>query len=249
MDAYTAARFISEWTSLVPDLIPAKLKTIIDTFDEVGFVEEPHLTVNPATVTVKNVRDTVADLAAAIAAQKRFTEARSQVQHVLAVEVLQTAGEVAEAVIDGLEPDFDKTVDGFVSAVGMLPEDLSAANLLHAGTGAVAAYQEAVAHQDALKRFDRFAASLTYLPTYPAAAEPVLRLLAPSTRNELKRLLTAQEGTKRRGEYGDLSPLWVEAVRAGVRWRLATPLEAADLRREIEAQPVEKVNHRFVSVY
>lgn len=82
------------------------------------------------------------------------------------------------------------------------------------------------------------AASVNQLPIFAALkTSPALRVLSPSTRGELSKLMTAHSGHKADPVEIELGTIYVAAAREGIAFGLNTPNESAQIRDRIEAAP------------
>jgi hypothetical protein len=247
MDLNSTATTISRWTDLGVT-IPAKLKEAAELYDTAAYVEGPWTGFDLSKVTTKNLEQTVTDLADRIAVEGKFAEAKQRVRDDLGRQLMAAAGEAVDEIVTALQPRFERAASRFTEAIHMLPEDLSATNLVRTGPAALQAYNDALEAQDELLDVDKFLASLVYLPRYGAKRQDnALRLLRPSDRSQLQALVNVA-GSHRPEKFGDLSPLFVTAVREGIPFQTNDPEEWTQLRADIEAQPIKRnSNVRFVN--
>jgi hypothetical protein len=247
MDLNSTAATISGWTDLGIS-IPAKLKDAAELYDAATYVEGPYPGVNLASVTTKNLEKTVTDLADTLAVEAQFGEAQRRVRDMLGRQLMDVAGEVVDEILTALQPSFERAASRFTEAVHNLPDDLSATSIIRSGPECIQAYNDALEAQTELSRVDAFLASLVYLPRFGSSRQDnALRVLRPSTRSELQNLVNVA-GSHKPDKYGDLSPLFVVAVREGIPFQINDPQEWNQLRADIEAQPIKRnSNVRFVN--
>lgn len=247
MDLNSTAATIAGWTDLGVS-IPAKLKEAAELYDAAAYVEPPFTGIDLSTISAKTLEQTVTGLADSMAVAAQFSEAKTLVQNRLGQELLQTAGEAVDEIIAALKPRFERAASRFTEAVNALPEDLSATSLVRSGPACLQAYNDAIEAQQELKTVDKFLASLVYLPRFGGRRQDnAIRVLKPSDRNELQALVNAA-GSHQPAKYGDLSPLFVVAVRSGIPFTMNDPQQWSELRSHIENMKVErKPGIRFAS--
>lgn len=230
---------VSRWSSLGVTL-PTSLAEAVGVFETLRYVEVGyHPVFRVEDVTPANAEDKIRELAEHLALYapaggtaglSPLQRAKQQAVDASARRVLAQARAAVPAVIDALTPVFDAHARTYAEAVAKLPEDLSAETLVAAGAGAVEAYgtaQQAVAQ---LARIDAWAAGLPYLSGIVVRdAETVLRILRPSTRQQLSRLDKAGT-TPANPTLAALDPVLFTAARSGVEFAINTPEAAAALR-------------------
>ncbi|OKH76248.1 hypothetical protein EB73_03200 [Mycobacterium sp. SWH-M3] len=236
----TAGTIANDWPVLVGGL-PKALADAVNVFEEAGYAQGPNVVVDASNVTVKNAQQAVADLADALAAADKFEEAKRRVRRELARQVLHRAGAAVPEVIEKIRPQFDKAVIEFTEAVNALPRNITSDELVNAGPAALAAYQRAAEAAQLIASVDHWLASLHGLPAYAGhKPDPTLRVLNPTSRDQLLALDGAQSKTDSDPYLRRLNPLYVAAVRAGIEFEMHTPRESVEIRQRIEAQPVER---------
>ena len=246
MDISSTARTISQWPTLVgAAAIPASVMKAVEMFDAAEYIEGPYTGVDPSTIRMDTIEETMVTLAVQYAQEEQFAKAKHQVRDALGRQLLQTAGTAVEDIKAAIRPDFDRAVEVFTSAVEVLPDDLDATALIRRGTDAVGQYTAAVEAQQIIKAADSFLASLTYLPRFAGARQDnAIRILAPEDRNQLQKLVNAA-GTPSK-KLGDLIPLYVVAVKESIPFTLHDPSEWTALRRDIEAAKYEPKRPTFL---
>jgi hypothetical protein len=244
-DPIYIANTVADWTGLGINLSPEMTKAV-EVFDAIKYSEVGHAPIfDLEKVTPKNAEAEIRKLADQFALSTVHRDgagnfsaldlAKRHALHTAARKVIQLAAAFVPEVINQLSPEFDRAVAEFGDAVQALPDDLSDAAIVQAGPAVLAEYQRAAQAQGVIAGLDNWIASLRELPGFGAAEpDPITRVLRPSNRPQLSKLGSA--GGKR---YGQLNPLYVVAVREGVRFGLNTPSEAAAIRAHIQASPVQ----------
>jgi hypothetical protein len=247
MDLNSTAATIANWTDLGVT-IPAQLKQAAELYEATAYMEGPYTGIDLSQITVKTLEQSVIALADSMAVAAQFAEAKHAVQTRLGQQLLHTAGEAVDDLLAALQPRFERAASRFTEAVKTLPEDLSATNLVRSGPACLQAYNDALEAQDELRTVDKFLASLVYLPRYGGTRQDnAIRVLKPSDRNELQKLVTVA-GSNKPDKYADLSPLFVVAVRAGIPFVMHDPRQWSDLRSHIDNMKMERnPNVRFVN--
>jgi hypothetical protein len=88
---------------------------------------------------------------------------------------------------------------------------------------------------------DSWLAELVNLPAYAGLkTSPALRVLSPSSRGELSRLMTAHGSHKADPVEVELGTIYVAAAREGIVFSLNTPADSAQLLQSIESAPREQ---------
>jgi hypothetical protein len=243
---HTAAKISNDWPEVVGKL-PKALDDSIEAFQAVAHVSEPYTGFDASEVTAKNAGETVTKLAVDLVAASEFEEAQRRVSVALASRILRTAGAVVPEVIDSLRPAFEKAVSGFKEAVSALPNDVSSDALVAAGPAVLADYHLALEEQSVIARIDGWLHTLRELPAYAGhTPDMALRVLAPANRAQLQALVNS--ASERGGQLGKLNPIYVVGVNEGINFEMNTPIEAASIRQEIEAQPVVRKPIQFLKV-
>jgi hypothetical protein len=243
MDRHLAAqRLLNAWTDLLGANLPKPLAAASDALDAVEFSQAPHAGFDPASVTATNAEQKISELATVIAAERAFGEAVNRARNSIGQHVLNTAAEVLPDVLAVIEPRFRSAVQTFTESLDMLPDNPTSDALVAAGATAVQAFQTAKDAELTLDAIDRWALSLNEL--FGVQADPVLRLLAPSSREAFQTLLRAHDK-----KAGVLRSLWVTAATTpDVSWAINTPAQAKEIRRVLDGlKPTEYKKPQFVS--
>ena len=158
----------------------------------------------------------------------------------LARNILHAAGAAVPEVIEKVRPAFERAVSEYAEAVEALPEKISSSALVDAGPEALGAYQTALGAVAVINRVDAWLAGLAQLPAYAGRDnEPALRVLKPANRAEFQTLVNAA-GNNVDPYHQRLNSLYIAAVREGIEFAIHTPIETAEIRQRIEAQPIAK---------
>ncbi len=226
----TATALTAAWSDLE---LPPQVRALVDALAAGSAVQDPAPSVDVAAITAENIAATMANLADNLAHKAHFRDARIAVQESLAAHLLAVAGEAVDQLVDQLRPEFETASKTFTTAVLTLPEDLSPPSLIRGGPAVLQAFNDAQAAERELVRIDNTVASFQHLPRFIGVkVDPVLRLLTPKDRRELKLLLTAHNKT------GELKPSWVAAAREHIVWQINTPTEAQVIRTAIDSTPL-----------
>jgi hypothetical protein len=235
---------ISRWTGIGVKL-PKPLAGKLAVFDSVRYVETGHqVDVDTSTITTANADQAVAELAArlvpATADQGKrspLDTAKLTILNQLAVEIIRAASDAVPEIIDQLRPTFERAVSVFTESVGKLPDELTSEALVAAGPDVLTEYHAAREAAATIHSIDGWIASLADLAAY-SGYEPdrILRVLAPSTRAELVKVSAADRDAE--PLVRELGESYLTAVELGVEFKMNTPQESAELREELESQPV-----------
>jgi hypothetical protein len=243
-DRIATVTAVTDWPALGVKL-PKPLADKLAVFDAVRYVETAHaVTVDTSAITTTNAEDAVAELAARmLPAQAEpgqcsaLDQAKDGILHRLGFEILSAAAEALPEVIDQLRPGFERAVSSFVEAVKNLPEKLTSEALVAAGPSVLSEYQTAREAAQFIATMDSWLAGLNQLPIFAGlAASPALRVLSPSSRGELSKLITAHNSHKADAVEIELGTMYVAAVREGIEWSLNTPVDSAQIRERIESR-------------
>jgi hypothetical protein len=232
MDKHLVAqRLVTAWSDLLGDHLPKSLTNAADALEAAQLAQPPAAVFDPTTITPQNIEDQIGELAGAVAAEEAFTEARNRATNALGQYVLNTAAEVLPEVLKIVEPRLKAAGDTFAQVLEMLPDNPTSDALVAAGPSAVQAFQAAKSAELELDAIDRWVSSVSglfggYRP------EPVLRCLAPTTREGLQALLRAHD------KKGALKPLWVAgATTPDVSWTINPPDKAREIRSVLDSLP------------
>jgi hypothetical protein len=109
--------------------------------------------------------------------------------------------------------------------------------LVAAGPSVLSEYQTAREASLVIARLDSWLASVSQLPIYAGLkTSPALRVLSPSTRGELSKLMTAHSSHKADPVEIELGTVYVAAAREGIAFELNSPTESATIRDRIETR-------------
>ncbi|ORL96635.1 hypothetical protein [Prescottella equi] len=237
---------LDTWSALGISL-PKEITTQLDTLEAARYTESPYAGINLDTLTAKNVSGQLEELANTLSVEAKFAEAKQRVVRQLDRRIVNAVQAFVPDAIEQIQPGFDRAVSEYAEAVQKLPEDLCSDALVKAGPDALVAYQAAVAAVGHIRAVDSWVASLTELPVFVGATgAPTTRVLAPTNRQELSKLLTAHQATVDSVTQA-VDPRFAEAVRLGIKFEIHTPTEAVEIVKTIEDQPVEKVRKSFRS--
>ncbi|MGQ4596458.1 hypothetical protein [Nocardia sp. R6R-6] len=234
--AFTASKVSTEWPNL--GTLPKPLATAIAVYDESQYVESPSLDVGADTITTKNIRERVAELAAELSTQAHHQEARNRVRNALAWNVVTIAGELAPEMIRQTGRKFIDAVTRYTDAALALPKVITPETIIAGGAEVLTAWQAARDAAAELAVFDSWLASLAYLPAYQGHETYVwCRLFSPKDRDQAQRLKSAHQGSA--NDYARaINPVYFAAVRGNVSWSLNDPKRVAEIIADIEAQPI-----------
>jgi hypothetical protein len=244
-DRISTVTAITNWTALGVKL-PKPLADKCDVFDAVRYVETAHaVTVDTSAITAKNAEQAVADLAARLLpaqaeAGKRsaLDQAKDGILNRLGFEILSAAAEALPDVLEQLRPGFERAVSVFVESVENLPRPLSSQALVDAGPSVLSEYQNAREAASVIATMDAWLATLNQLPVYAGLqTSPALRVLSPSNRGELAKLLAAHDSRNADPLEIELGKLYLAAAREGIAFNLNTPHQSAQIRQAIESAP------------
>jgi hypothetical protein len=238
-----AAASVANWPAVLKTKLPKPLQAALDRLDAIRWVEVGHRPqFDLAAVTDSNAEALIRAYAEQITlssdlmqppggggGQSVLNVAKNQAYDLAASEVLREAGSAVPELLAAAKVEFDKAVNEFITAVDELPDEVTAEVLVQAGPSTVERYQTAKAAQARIAEFDAWLAALSDVPGYGGQAEPLLRVLTPTTLQDLHEL------EKAKGKPGLLNPVLVQAVKANVAFTLNTPKQAAQIREALEA--------------
>jgi hypothetical protein len=217
-----------------------------DVFDAVRFVETGHaVQIDTSAITMKNAEQAVGDLAARLlptqsepGKRSALDQAKDGILNRLGFEILSAAAEALPDVIEQLRPGFEHAVSVFVESVENLPQPLSSQALVDAGPSVLSEYQTAREAAAVIASMDSWLAGLINLPAFGGLqTSPALRVLSPSNRGELAKLLAAHDSRNADPLEIELGRLFLCAAREGIAFSLNTPAESEQLRQTIESAP------------
>jgi hypothetical protein len=243
-DQTTIAATIASWTALGIQL-PKPLADKLEIFDEVRYVETAHaVAVSTAGLTTKNAETAVHELATRLlpsqsepGKRSALDKAKGAILDRLASEIFTEASKALPEIIELLRPGFETAVSSFVESVENLPEPLTSEALVAAGPSVLSEYQTAREASQVIARLDSWLASVSQLPIYAGLkTSPALRVLSPSTRGELSKLMTAHGSHKADPVEIGLGTVYVTAAREGISFGLNTPADSAQIRETIESR-------------
>ncbi|OZE26579.1 hypothetical protein CH256_17470 [Rhodococcus sp. 05-2254-6] len=247
-EAELTVQYIGRWSTDLGLKLPNSLTHKLTMHDEVGYLSDPDLSVDLEALTMENLEATVDSLAGDLSAAAKHKEAARRIRDGFTRGILREASSAVPDMIEQLRPGFEKAVADYVEAVSELPSDLTSDGLVKAGPEALAAFQAAQTAKATISAVDSWVAKLLELPKYVGKPDPVLRVLKPTTRDELSKLLTAHSKAGNALE-NQIGPLYFVAAKEGIEFTINTPQESEAIRAEIDAQPQPKrTGERWVSV-
>lgn len=239
MSDINTADNISRWVGLGIEL-PAELAGLIEIFEVLRWTEVGYQPVfDLRAVTAQNAETKIREFAGELAlAGPVLEKAKREAVDLAARNVINVAnGAVADA-IKQLTPEFIKHVEAYVDAVEQLPDVINSDALLSAGPDAVKAYEAARQEAGYLDRISGWVANTRELSMHSGDPDPVLRILRPSSVNQLFKL-DAAFGVPADRILHAINPLYLTAVREGVEFGINTVKGCAALRSKLTniAQP------------
>jgi hypothetical protein len=247
--AFDARRITSDWPLFLGGQaggkLPPALAAAIGAFEAADAVAEPSAAINVNAVTADTAAQAVADAVDAAARAEVFHAAKSKVVDALGRRVLGEAVAAVPEAFARITPELDAAVEELAEAIVDLPDPITDAALVAAGPATLAAYQAALAAQRVLNRLDGFVASVPGGYASSAAQLHVLRLLSPTSRAEYGGLLDV---AVTRGKRPDLSPLWIYAVKNGIKFELNSPARQREIADEINSIPIVRKPINFAKV-
>jgi hypothetical protein len=250
VDITTTASFVSKWTASGIKL-PKAVAAAVGVFDAISGVEVGHtVTFDLEGVTADNAEAKVRAFAeqsaptlptvpnGGINHTSPLAAAKRQALTAAARAVVAGAATAVPEIIKQLTPEFAAAAAEFTEAVLVLPGDLADAALVAAGPAVLADYHRALTAQQVIARHDSWLGPLAQLPGLGGSGpDPTLRVLRPADHSELLTLDNLRGGL-RGGSFGQLNPLYATAARAGIKFGLNTPREAAQIRSSLADVPV-----------
>lgn len=249
IDANVTVNKVSNWESDLSVNLPKPLASKLATREALTHVETGHEPVidldrlKPATVA-----DEVEAVTRELSLKEHRFEAKRRIISTLNRRILHEAGAAVPGIIDQLRDRFDAQASAYTTAVAKLPRELNSDSIVRSGDPAIlAAFGEATEAAKFIAQVDSWAASLAQLPAYAMhEAEPVLRVLTPSSYGQFRALLEAHNG----GGHADplvrqINPLYFAAAHRNTKFQINTPVETAKLRATLEASKPVTVVQKF----
>jgi hypothetical protein len=230
-DIFAAHRIGTDWALTLPDgKLPAELQAALEVFDAADAARPPAVA---DTITTKNAQEVIAAAVDAEIRNEKWATVQSRIVGGLARTVLSAAVNATPELIPRLEPQFRADVNAFVAAVAELPDDITPDGLVRAGSDALRAYEDTLAAQGAVKRYDNWLASVPWSQTVRNDLS-VLRVIRPKTRADYIALCNA--GANR--DKSKISSVYLYAARNGLDWAMTPPWEAKILAEELNTPTV-----------
>lgn len=245
-DFISTADAVSRWTGLGVTL-PKKLSTAIEVFEAIRWVEVAHpVEFDLADITAANAEEKIAEFASRLLPSLKtgdhpgrtpLEEAKRQMLTQAARAIVREASSAVPAVIEQLQPKFNKHAAAYVAAVDSLPDTVDSESLLRAGVTAVQAY--AVAKDEAawLAGVSSWVAGTRDLPGHGGDVDVALRILRPGDALQLAKLETAQHRTNVDPTLYALNPVFYTAAREGIAFGINTLRECAEIRQSLAITP------------
>ncbi|KAF0964649.1 hypothetical protein [Rhodococcus sp. T7] len=251
-DTNATVNNISNWANLEVKL-PADLAKSLEAYEALRYVETGHEPViDPTKLKASNVAVEVDKVAGELSVNAQREEAKRRLLAALGGKILREAGAAVPDLVEQLTPEFNTQAAKFKAAVAKLPYELtSEAIVASANPEVLAALGDAKQAGAYLRAVDQWVAGLTQLPAFAGVdvdAQPVLRILAPSTYKSLVNLLTAHNQPGKDELVVQVGAAYLAAARAGVEFRIADPREAAQLREKLEASRPAPKDVRYLDL-
>ena len=226
---FTARRIGTDWPLLVGKL-PDELQTALAVFDAAEAARPPAVA---DTITANNAQEVIAAAVDAEIRNDRWAAVQDRIVSGLARNVTAAAVNATGELIARQELQFRADVDTFLAAAAALPEDITEAGLVRAGSEALRAYETAITAQGALKRYESWLSSLPWTETNRNDLS-VLRLIRPTTRNDYGALCNANA----RRDQSRISSVYLYAAEHDLEWVMTPPWEAKEIAETLNAAAV-----------
>ncbi|MHA3020431.1 hypothetical protein ACXPWS_09160 [Mycobacterium sp. BMJ-28] len=238
-DYHIYARNIAGWSNLGVTL-PDDLAVAIDVFKAALAVVVPGEPVfDFKSVTVDNAAAKIDELAGEIVKIPRgpgpVSEAKSRIVDHTARRVVSLAADAVPSMIEQLTPEFTRHAEAYVKAARRLPDPLGNETLVSGGPGVVKAFAEAQSAAAELDKFADWVSSCSGVPGLGGGIEPVLRVLHPTTYDELRVLDEAAErsGWDATDAERAVNGVYLAAAREGIEFRINPPRELREIRQSL----------------
>ncbi|MDV6246881.1 hypothetical protein [Rhodococcus opacus] len=235
LDITTVAGNVSHWADLGLKL-PAGLTKYSDLLEELKWsAQKPTPVIDVDKLNTKNLAATIETISAELAAAEHHDDAVLRTRRELARAIVREAGVFVPDALEQLRPRFDTEVARYTEAVSKLPTELTSDSLVKAGPDALAAFGVASEAAGFIAAVDHWLASLNNLPaTAGFQQEPVLRVTAPETMADLRKLEKAGNATKVDALVTQVGKVYLAAAQNGIKFQMNIPREAAQIRAGID---------------
>ena len=229
-EIFIARTIGTDWPILFDGKLPEELTTALAIFNAADAARPPAVA---DTIDAKNAQQVIAAAVDAEIRNDKWAEVQARIVGTQARTVTAAAVNATGTLIAAQEKQFRADVDTFLLAASALPEDITEAGLVRAGSDALRAYETAIAAQGALKRYESWLASVPWTQTVRSEIH-VLRLIRPTTRSDYAALCNASA----RRDQSKLSAVYLYAAKNNLDWVMTPPWEARDIAEALNAAAV-----------